>query len=484
MAIAFACVVFYGSTRSLILTGQPPLLLPLFAALLCIISLMGIKTGADPLYGSARLGFHLGLFAYFLAMPLLYSETIDRNITDSVHSTVGWMLVLVLIGFEGGYQLKKLLWRHSRRAHGYVQLKGRDRRIVVALLCVGLLTWFLTAVDYSIAARVSVWDSLFSMRGRFDAGFQSPFSQLGQWSYLLGGGLYLATAVSFLFVSSRIKQPLPVTLLCWGILVLCAVLGFLSASRALFLYSFAPLVMASWVNVSKIQMAKPLRALLIFLACCVLIAAWSVMSAIRSQAVPDYETAWENIKPVETAQGAFDIYSSSALIVEYFPDEIDYEYGRSLIPLALGWVPRSFWPDKPYPFSIYANTIRGETLEDRSASIAVGLPGEGYGNFGLPGVLLWGLLMGFACRVADDYLKKFDASDPLRLFLGASICIWAAMIVRGGVPEMFYMGLQVNVFPIVLSLVLKAMQSRSRRTVREKLAAAPRLLESPSGLLS
>jgi hypothetical protein len=480
MATAFACVIFYGGARSLVLSGQPPLLLPAFAALLCVIFLLVIKVGTDSLHSAARLGFHLGLFAYFLAMPLLYSETIDRNIPDFVHSTIGWMLIMVLIGFEGGYQLKRVLWRRGRLAHSYVQLKARNRQIVGAFLCAGLLTWFVTALDYSIAAKVSVWDSLFSMRGRVDTGFQSPLTQLGQWSYLLGGGLYLATAASFLFVTSRVKQALPVTLLCWAILILCATLGFLSASRALFLYSFAPLVMACWINVSKIQMAKPSRALLIFLASCVLIAAWLVMSAIRSQAVPDYETAWENVKPVETARGAFDIYSSCALIVEYFPDQIDYEYGRSLIPLVLGWVPRKFWPDKPYPFAVYANTIRGETLEDRSASIAVGLPGEGYGNFGLLGVLLWGLLMGCACRIADDYLKRFDPSDPLRLFLGTTICIWAAMIVRGGVPEMFYMGLQVNLFPIALSIVLRAMEDRSR-ALKTRLLGSPRLLEATRG---
>jgi hypothetical protein len=186
------------------------------------------------------------------------------------------------------------------------------------------------------------------------------------------------------------------------------------------------------------------------------------MSAIRGQDVRRYEVTVDDITPAEYARGAFDIYSSAALIVQTFPDQIDYEYGKSLLPLFLGWVPRSVWPDKPYPFSIHVNTIRGETLEDRSASIAVGLSGEGYGNFGLIGVLLWSALMGLSCGIADDFLGRFHPSNPLRLFLGASISIWAAMVVRGGVPEMFYMGLQVNMFPIALSLVLKLIGRRSR----------------------
>ena len=90
-------------------------------------------------------------------------------------------------------------------------------------------------------------------------------------------------------------------------------------------------------------------------------------------------------------------------------------------------------------------------------------------------------MMGFACRVADDYLKRFRASDPLRLFLAASMCIWAAMIVRGGVPEMFYMGLQVTIFPIALSIVLKLIARQpqwKRRFLAPRELATRELIQS------
>src|SRR5207253_2601525 len=116
-------------------------------------------------------------------------------------------------------------------------------------------------------------------------------------------------------------------------------------SRALFLYSFSPLAIASWVTLSKVRLGKALRAVQTILAAAVLVIAWLVMSATRAQNVREYEGAFENIQAFETAKGAFDIYSSAALIVRYFPDQIDYEYGKSLIPLAMGWVPRSVWQD-------------------------------------------------------------------------------------------------------------------------------------------
>jgi hypothetical protein len=152
------------------------------------------------------------------------------------------------------------------------------------------------------------------------------------------------------------------------------------------------------------------------------------------------------------------------MVVEGFPKQIPYESGKSLVPLVLGWVPRTLWPDKPYPFSLHANTLRGESLEFRAASIAVGLSGEGYGNFGLAGALFWGALMGLACRWGDDRVGRLSESNPLRLQLGAMGGIWAAMIVRGGVPEMFYMGLSVIMYPVLLSWLL----SHKRKGIRHR----------------
>jgi oligosaccharide repeat unit polymerase len=465
-AFLFVALVFYGGIRTLFLTGKLPLIWPVIAALVSAGFLIAVNRARDPVGGLARLGFHVGLFAYFLSLPILFPEMIEPSLTDEVHQIIGWMLLLVIVGFEAGYKLKVLIFRGNPTTRTAARFGRKQRRLFKVLIFLGLTTWFLATIDYSVAARVSVLDILFAMRGPLAGGIENPVPQLGVWSYILTGGLYLATAAAFVLLNRR---PLNrggsvtlITIIYWSVMLLCSLLGFLSGSRALFLYSFVPLALAFWIRLSNAHLGKVLRLLTIILAGAIVVGAWLAMTTMRGRDVRTYEGSLEEINPLDTAKGAFDIYSSSAIIVQSFPEKIDYEYGRSLLPLVLGWLPRSLWPGKPYPFSIYANTIKGETLEDRSASIAVGLPGEGYGNFGLVGVLLWGGLMGFACRFADDYLRRFHPSDPLRLFLGASMCIWAAMIVRGGVPEMFYMGLQVNLFPIALSLMLKAIGNRTR----------------------
>lgn len=474
----FIALIVYGVGRTILVTGHLPLIFPVLAAFLSAVFLLGVKIDRDPVLSLARLGFHVGLFAYFLSFPLLYPETIEPGFSDRVHQTVGWMLILTVFGFEAGYQVRRLIWRRHRPISFPAGLTLTQRRALGVFVCLGLTAWLLTTIDYSMAAQVSTWDLLLSMRGRVEGALENPLTELGQWSYLLTGGLYLAVASAFLLLISTRKASIKIKALCWPVLVLCSVLGFLSGSRALFLYSFAPLALSAWVQLIRLGLGHTLRLLIVCWAVLVLATVWIAMSAIRGQDVRSYEGTWEDIRPAEYARGAFDIYSSSALIVQSFPQEVEYQHGKSLIPLLLGWVPRSVWPDKPYPFSIYANTIRGETLEDRSASIAVGLSGEGYGNFGLFGVLLWGVLMGLVCRAADNYLGRFHPAHPLRLFLGASISIWAAMIVRGGVAEMFYMGLQVNMFPIALSLVLKLFAQkeplfyRNRRQMRHDTAVS------------
>jgi hypothetical protein len=59
------------------------------------------------------------------------------------------------------------------------------------------------------------------------------------------------------------------------------------------------------------------------------------------------------------------------------------------------------------------------------------------------------------------------------------MCIWAAMIVRGGVPEMFYMGLQVNLFPLALAAFLNVM-AKTRPLFSSKFVPTAHLEQSAS----
>src|SRR6266850_193335 len=463
VAVGLAVISCYGVARVVFVTGDMPFLLPLVAVVLSIVALgKGSRRGYSVL-GFARVGFHVGLFAYFVSYPILSPESIDLSISSDVHRTIGVMLLLTIVGFEAGYYLVRTTRRSPLDAYHDFEIGEQQKKWLWLCVCFGMAAWFITVLDYSYAAGVAPTDALLTMRGAVEGAREDVLTSLGHLAYILSGGRFLAAAAAALLLTSATCMSKVSTCVSWLVLLLCALLGFLGGSRAVFLYSFSPLVMTVWLRLSALRSGRKLRWMLIGLAGVVLALTWGAMSAMRGGDIRNYEGGLEEMNPATYAQGAFDIYSQVAVIVETFPEKIDYEYGKSLIPLVVGWVPRNMWPGKPYPFSLFANTIKGETLEDREASLAIGLPGEGYGNFGLPGVLLWSLIMGLACRVGDNYIGRLNPSNPLRLFLAATVAIWAAMIVRGGVPEMFYMGLNVAMFPFAMSWFLSRRKSRAHR---------------------
>ncbi len=90
-------------------------------------------------------------------------------------------------------------------------------------------------------------------------------------------------------------------------------------------------------------------------------------------------------------------------------------YGETVFAAAVNPVPRALWPDKPfgggpalrnmiYPGSY---TLDGEKL----TSYTTGLPTEGYMNFGLPGLILFGLVNG-ACLagIRNVYARRREVT--------------------------------------------------------------------------
>jgi hypothetical protein len=230
------------------------------------------------------------------------------------------------------------------------------------------------------------------------------------------------------------------------------VVGFLTGSRGYFLFTVMPAAVACWMNMTRLPRIPLLRPFVLLAAAFALVATWFVMSAVRD--VKRVEDRLETpLLPMTAVTGAFDIYSQMAVVVDSFPRVIEYQYGASVIPVFLGWVPRAVWPQKPYPFSLVMNHLQGEDLDRRTASLSPGLPAEGYGNFGIAGALLWVADLGVFCRLGDDYLqKKIGLANALGLQLAGIWCVWAALVMRGGVAEMFYMGLEVTIAPLALAI--------------------------------
>lgn len=442
-------VILFAAVLSRAVAPSEFLGLWLFAAVAAQFVFLTWSHMARPSHrGLGRLGFHFAMLAYFFITPLFSPSTI-KSISRDIHNDLGATLLLTVIGFELAY------WRWQKRSRP--SFEKHVRRIpLIELSIIGLASAIASLVLRAIALRVSVQSVIYSMRGQiWTASVQDVTPVMYYTLFGLSSAAYLggAAASAYLISHDRARSNWQ-RILCWSVLISIAGLGLRQGSRALFLYSAAPFVATAWQLLSRSTIRTTRWVFLAALSLAVL-AVWGFMSAARGGDVRDFAGTWEDMSPERHLEGAFDIYSEAAVIVEVFPANFAYEHGRSLVPIFLGWIPRTLWPSKPYPFGVFANYANWETIQNRSASIAVGLPGEGYGNFGILGGLLWGILAGLGASALDRYATNLSDENPLRLQLAMIGAVWAAMIVRGGVAEMFYMGLFVICWPLLLSLYIE-----------------------------
>jgi len=460
-SLAFAAIVILAVVSPVVSGGTMPRFWPLVIGVLSAAMLYLVRSSQRGSSGLMRIGFYIGLFAFFVAFPLLSPDEINPDIADDVHWTLGWALFLSVMGFEVAYWLVGVIRKSVERAPIRLQPSWKQRRLLLLILGLGLTAWFFSVWDYSRTINAPIVSVLLSMRGAVE-GASDEATKPGYLSLFLGSGIFLSAVASALLLTLY-RLTWRSTVLSWAMLIICAGVGFLSGSRALFLYSFVPVAITGWKKLSNLRFLTSLRWPGLIAAGALIIVVWSAMTVMRGADIRTYEGSIEELASVTPAQSALDIYSMTAVVVETFPDRIPFVNGESLVPLVLGWVPRTLWPSKPYPFGLYMNIINGETLQVRSASLAVGLIGEGYGNFGLLGAFLWAFLVGLACRQGDKLIARFHPDDPLHLLLGGMAMVWIAMIVRGGVPEMFYMGAQILVFPVILARFLFFQQKSAKR---------------------
>ncbi|MGH9929245.1 MAG: O-antigen polymerase [Pyrinomonadaceae bacterium] len=470
-ALSFAAVIAFAVSRSTVMGTSMPLSWPLWIAIICTILLFSIRAKADLGDHFMRVGFYVGMFAFFLSFPILSPDEVSTNISGETHDILGWALFLTVVGFEVVYRIVGRSKKNPVPAP-LTETSRRQRKWLFVLVLVGIGCWFLSVWDYAIASNAPLSSVLLMMRGVIEG--SQTLSGPNYLVLALSSGIFLsATAATLLLCTDTL--PIRTAIVCWPAVIACAAVGFLGGSRAGFLYSFVPLAVVVWKKLSKLPFSFMVRAMGTFSAIVLVIVIWSAMTAMRGADIRDFEGGIEEISPVNDVQGAFDIYSTTAEVIEIFPARVPYIYGESIIPLVFGWVPRPLWPEKPYPFGLYMNLVNGESLDARAASLAVGLTGEGYGNFGLFGTFVWGGLLGLACRFGDRYLARFNHQSPMRLVLSGMAAVWVSMIVRGGVPEMFYMGLQVIALPIALAALL----SPYRRRIRIRFTESVRVSRQP-----
>jgi len=186
----------------------------------------------------------------------------------------------------------------------------------------------------------------------------------------------------------------------------------------------------------------------------------------------DYEAITEVVN-VETEMSQYQIitdyghFERIGLIYEYVPSKLPFQYGATIVSVALFPLPRSFFPDKPIGSGpLLANAFNPGSWDLERGWVSGVTPtiiGELYLNFWWPGVIIGGLILGWIASKAFSAIKR-------------NRTIWAQMIyslylvyfVMAGVLGEFYG--TVIAFTIFLSLVLGARMAFRLGNNRRQLA--------------
>ncbi|HQR06093.1 MAG TPA: hypothetical protein PLN21_04680 [Gemmatales bacterium] len=448
--VLLSLVILIGFIRSLTIGSMTPFLLPVLASVLSTVAILLVDLKGR--YGTTytRIGFHAGVMIFLTSFPILAPDTLGDT-DETVRFTAGIVLVLCVVGFEIGYWSLRTFLGIPKAKSPFV-LVANNFLWVHRLLYFGIAMFVLYLFYIVATTGKSFFSVLFLLRGEMVINPEETIFTPNDNSYLIAGvlayGRYLAAAAATIIILSPNPYRLPTSkTIAWLSLIGCAFIGLNSGSggsRSSFLLSSVPLFTTLWIYSGTIKALKMFRPLVIVVVLFLVLFGIQYLTANRDMGkhLQDEQIGFhvENVNLFEISTlSSLEIYSDYELVISKIPSRVEFQNGASLVPIVLGWVPRRFWPEKPWPFSKIAAELRGFALW--TTSIAPGFPA---GNFGLTGALLWGALLGLACALADYRMSNLRPGHPLALALRGMMTVWVAIIVRGGTAEMFYMGF----FPI------------------------------------
>lgn len=108
--------------------------------------------------------------------------------------------------------------------------------------------------------------------------------------------------------------------------------------------------------------------------------------------------------------GDYDAYTMLTLAIDHVSTN-GVTWMRQLVGVALFWVPRAIWKNKPVGSGYFIADNLGWTFKNLSCP----LPGEAYINLGVIGVLLGGILIGKIMRFLDNCYWYRDKEDDRRI---------------------------------------------------------------------
>ena len=133
----------------------------------------------------------------------------------------------------------------------------------------------------------------------------------------------------------------------------------------------------------------------------ILAGTWAVASCVGRE-----EGRFEWKMATQANYTGFEMFRELLFITDAIPERADYEYGGTYLVQVVNPIPRFIWPEKPREDAgLKLARLQGEVAStgEPRLSVAPGMIGEMYWNFGLTGIVLLSLLGGQLLYIWDQF---------------------------------------------------------------------------------
>ena len=190
----------------------------------------------------------------------------------------------------------------------------------------------------------------------------------------------------------------------------------------------------------------------------------SVMGYIRSDLRSGKEISLDNFSMQEVEYALktnFNIYQPLYGIVQKYPSEYDYTYGRATILETITmFVPRIIWNEKPLATeSSVAMAMRRSVSDDVIFKAHMAIPniGEVYVDFGIVGCIVYMFFLG---RILKKSINLYHSGNIHKLIVYSVLLpTYMQIIIRGNTPSNFYL----VIFLLLPALIIKTYISNGKQ---------------------
>ncbi|WP_053976065.1 hypothetical protein [Mangrovimonas xylaniphaga] len=136
------------------------------------------------------------------------------------------------------------------------------------------------------------------------------------------------------------------------------------------------------------------------------------------------------------------------MVLDVYPNYLDFQFGMEHVEILLRPIPRSWWPGKP--LGGYANKLGLNDLESGTIGISQTLYGSFYGEGGLLGIVIFGLI--YAKLLAWLLFLGNGYSSKLRFLIKGVIIASLIPLLRGGDLPGIYAFIGMSFWPVFIFL--------------------------------